>query len=102
LHSDETLAAITRYTKKGGQIIVYDQIGIADQLGQPRMNNPNLLDNSWIRINTKQDILYSIQKNTTPLFKVDNYPYVLFTITECGQSAKDECNIHLLNYQKQP
>ena len=43
-----------------------------------------------------------IRENTKPSFEVIDCPYVLFTITEGGRSAKDGFVVHLLNYQKRP
>ena len=102
LLSDEALAALSRYARQGGRMIVYGRAGVMDRWGQPRKNNPMLSDGLGKTVRDEAAILDFVRENTTPSFEVRDCPYVLFTITEGGQSDKHGFAVHLLNYQKRP
>lgn len=102
LISDEALAVLISHAREGGRMIVFGQTGAMDRWGQPREKNPMPSGGRWKTARNEMALIDFIHENTTPSFEVINCPYVLFTITEGGQSGKKGFVVHLLNYQKQP
>jgi hypothetical protein len=99
LISEQALDALIRYARGGGRVIVYGRTGAMDRWGQPRQNNPMAVDGPWETARNDADVLDFVRKNTTPLFKVVNCPYVLFTVTHSDDGT---VAAHLLNYRRHP
>lgn len=102
LISDEALDVLISHAREGGRMIFFGQTGAMDRWGQPREKNPILSGGPWKSASNEAALIDFIDENTTPSFEVINCPYVLFTITEGGQSGKKGFVVHLLNYHKRP
>jgi len=105
LMSDEALAALVAYAKRGGRLLVVGSSGAKDRWGQPRPVNPLDADEAWTHYGLQtsgEELAGLLADGLETSLEMGNAPYVLFTLTEGAGTTPEGFVAHLLNYRKRP